>query len=96
MHDGLRAHDLARCEKSVQGEFSACLRYNLRWLLRAIARLGIGAAFLRLWQAALLQQWVMAALYGTTGSAWTARVRDCLDRTTIIKKPIFDLSVYAA
>jgi IS5 family transposase len=34
---------------------SCAAGYNLRWLLRAIARLGIGPAFLRLLQAALSQ-----------------------------------------
>ena len=32
---------------------SCAAGYNLRWLLRAIARLGLGAVFLRLLQAAL-------------------------------------------
>ena len=34
---------------------SCAAGYNLRWLLRAIARLGLGAVFLRLLQAALTQ-----------------------------------------
>jgi hypothetical protein len=36
---------------------SCAAGYNLRWLLRAIARLGIGAVFLRLLQAALSPPW---------------------------------------
>ena len=54
-------HRLDRCW--LQGALGDALHsiscaagYNLRWLLRAIARLGIGAVFLRLLQAALSQR----------------------------------------
>lgn len=73
---------------------SCAAGYNLRWLLRAIARLGIGAVFLRLLQAALAQQRAMATPYGAPGGAWTARVRDCLDSTTIVRKSIFGPARY--
>jgi len=46
---------------------SCAAGYNLRWLLRAIARLGIGAVFLRLLQAALLQQRATGRSYRTIG-----------------------------
>ena len=50
--------------------------YNLRWLLRAIARLGIGALFLRLLQAALEQQRATASSYSTLGRSWMASMRN--------------------
>ena len=39
--------------------------YNLRWLLRAVARLGIGPVFLRLLQVAL---WAVRPMTGTHGA----------------------------
>ena len=50
---------------------SCAAGYNLRRLLRAIARLGIGALFLRLLQAALLAPQTTAGSYGTHRRAWT-------------------------
>ena len=49
---------MARCWlQGALGDALHCIScaagYNLRWLLRAIVRLGIGAAFLRLLHAAL-------------------------------------------
>ena len=49
---------------------SCAAGYNLRWLLRAIARLGIGAVFLRLWQAALSQRRAIGRSYSTLGRVW--------------------------
>jgi transposase, IS5 family len=46
---------------------SCAAGYNLRWLLRAIARLGIGPAFLRLLQAALSQAQALRASQGAYG-----------------------------
>ena len=43
---------------------SCAAGYNLRWLLRAIARLGIEALFLRQSLAALEQPWAMGASHG--------------------------------
>ena len=53
---------------------SCAAGYNLRWLLRAIARLGIAAVFLRLLQAALLQQRATGRSYRTIGRSWLAGV----------------------
>ena len=49
---------------------SCAAGYNLRWLLRAIARLGIGAVFLRLWQAALSRRRAIGRSYSTLGRVW--------------------------
>lgn len=46
---------------------SCAAGYNLRWLLRAIARLGIGAVFLRLLQSALPTQRATVTSYSTHG-----------------------------
>jgi len=62
--------------------------YNLRWLLRAIARLGIGALFLRLLQVALSQRRATDASCGTLGVAWTARMSGWFG-SAVVKKPIF-------
>ncbi len=59
-------------EKAIAHPVDSCAAgYNLRWLLRAIARLGIGALFLRLLQAALLAPQTTAGSYGTHRRAWT-------------------------
>ncbi len=50
--------------------------YNLRWLLRAIARLGIRALFLRLLQALRSKQRPTASSYGTLGRSWMVIVRN--------------------
>jgi len=49
--------------------------YNLRWLLRAIARLGIRAVFLRLLQSVVPTQAAILASCGARGRAWIQRVR---------------------
>jgi transposase, IS5 family len=56
---------------------SCAAGYNLRWLMRAIARLGIVAVFLRLLQAMLSGQrgtQTVAASMIARGMAWTSRV----------------------
>lgn len=53
---------------------SCAAGYNLRWLLRAIARLGIGAVFLRLLQAGLSRQRGTEKSYGTQDRTWTRRL----------------------
>jgi IS5 family transposase len=60
--------------------------YNLRWLLRAIARLGIGALFLRLLQATLEQQRATASSYGTLGRSWMASASSWIGNA-FVKKP---------
>ena len=92
-------HRMERCWlQGALGDALHCLScaagYNLRWLLRAIARLGIGAVFLRLLQVALLAQQTTQMSYSTHGRVSIARVRDRLDRTTIVKNPIFGPTVY--
>lgn len=92
-------HRMERCWlQGALGDALHCLScaagYNLRWLLRAIARLGIGAVFLRLLQVALLAQQTTQMSYSTHGRVSIARVRDRLDRTTIVKNPIFGTTVY--
>ena len=67
---------------------SCAAGYNLRWLLRAIARLGIVTLFLRLLLAALEQPRAIGAAYGTPARSWTTRVGNWLT-SGIVKKPIF-------
>ena len=55
---------------------SCAAGYNLRWLLRAIARLGIAAVLLRLLQAALSKQHPTESSYATLGRSWMAGVRN--------------------
>jgi IS5 family transposase len=47
--------------------------YNLRWLLRAIARLGIRAVFLRLLQSIVPTQVAIGASYGSCVISWIQR-----------------------
>lgn len=61
--------------------------YNLRWLLRAIARLGIGAVFLRLFQAVLSKQRATRSSCGTLGRSWTASMSNWI-AAVVVKKPI--------
>lgn len=49
--------------------------YNLRWLLRAIARLDIRAVFLRLLQSVLSAQRAAGTSYSSHGSTWFPRMR---------------------
>ena len=62
--------------------------YNLRWLLRAIARLGIRAVFLPLLQAALAKQGSTQASYATLGGKWVSSVGRWF-AAGAIKKSIF-------
>jgi IS5 family transposase len=48
---------------------SCAAGYNLRWLLRAVARLGIGPAFLRLLRAAFLLMQPIRASHGAPGAS---------------------------
>jgi len=68
---------------------SCAAGYNLRWLLRAIARLGIAALFLRLLLAALEQPRAIGASHGTQERSRTTRVGNWLT-SGIVKKPIFE------
>jgi len=61
--------------------------YNLRWLLRAIARLGIGSLFLRLLHAVLSKQRQTASSHATIGRSWMVNVRNWAG-TVLVKKPV--------
>jgi IS5 family transposase len=74
---------------------SCAAGYNLRWLLRAIARLGIGAVFLRLLQAALSQQRAIGRSYSTIGRSWMTSVIKLLE-SAAVKKPILGHVVQVA
>jgi IS5 family transposase len=67
---------------------SCAAGYNLRWLLRAIARLGIGPVFLRLLQAALSTQRAMGRSYSTLGCSWTVSASKWFGNVGV-KKSIF-------
>ena len=93
-------HRMERCWlKGALGDalhsISCAAGYNLRWLLRAIARLGIGALFLRLLLTALSQRRTTGASYGTPGRTWPTRVSNWLE-SVIVKKPIFGPTVGGA
>ena len=60
---------------------SCAAGYDLRWLLRAIARLGIEAVFLRLLQAALSGQRVAGSSYLAHGQPLARRLGDWLGKT---------------
>ena len=74
---------------------SCAAGYNLRWLLRAIARLGIGAVFLRLLQAALSQRQAVGASYDASGRVWTATMSNW-NGNVVVKKLIFGHAVQGA
>ena len=57
--------------------------YNLRWLLRAIARLGIGELFLRMLHAALSKHHPTASSYGTLGRSWMVGVKNLGDAAMV-------------
>ncbi len=57
---------------------SCAAGYNLRWLMRAIARLEIGPTFLRLLQAALSNRHAIELPYGAFGRTWSKRVNEWL------------------
>jgi transposase, IS5 family len=71
-------HRMDRCWlKGAQGDalhtLGCAAGYNLRWLLRAIAKLGIGPAFLCLLQMALLPTMVRRSMYtGRNRAQWAA------------------------
>ncbi len=69
--------------------------YNLRWLMRAIARLGIGPVLLRLLQAALSKQHPTASSYGSLGRSWMAGVRNWVG-AAVVKKTVFGHAVLAS
>jgi IS5 family transposase len=74
---------------------SCAAGYNLRWLLRAIARLGIGPAFLRLLLAASQQPRYTQASCATHKHLWTTRV-DRWFAGGFVKKPIFNPLAWGA
>jgi IS5 family transposase len=74
---------------------SCAAGYNMRWLLRAIARLGIGPAFLRLLLAASQQPRAVGASYGTQMRLWTTHVGRWL-AGGLVKKPIFSPLAWGA
>ena len=74
-------HRMNRCWlQGALGDALHCIScaagYNQRWLLRAIARLGLGAVFLRQLQAALSQRQPARTSSGASGRAWTARMNN--------------------
>ena len=86
-------HRMDRCWlKGALGDalhsISCAAGYKLRWLLRAIARLGIAAVFLRLWQAALSQRQAVGTSYAAPGRTWTASMSNWIG-SAIVKKSIF-------
>ena len=74
---------------------SCAAGYNLRWLLRAIARLGIGAVFLRLLRAALSQRQAVGSSYDASGRVWTATTSNWIGNV-VVKKLIFGHAVQGA
>ena len=74
---------------------SCAAGYNLRWLLRAMARLGIGAVFLRLLQAALPAPQTTGRSYDASGRVWTARMSHWI-ANVVVKKLIFGHAVQGA
>ena len=74
---------------------SCAAGYNLRWLLRAIARLGLGAVFLRLLQAALSQRQPARTSYDAPGRVWSARMSSWIGGV-VVKKLIFSRTAQGA
>lgn len=71
---------------------SCAAGYNLRWLLRAIARLGIGAVFLRMLQAALSPPWTKGTLQRSHACVGTW----CLSNGAgAVEKPNFGQTAWA-
>lgn len=71
---------------------SCAAGYNLRWLLRAIARRGIGAVFLRLLQAALSPPWTKGTLQRSHACVGTW----CLSNGAgAVEKPNFGQTAWA-
>ena len=93
-------HRMDRCWlQGVLGDalhsISCAAGYNLRWLLRAIARLGIGALFLRLLNAALEQQRATASSCATFGRSWMASLSNWIGNV-VVKNSIFGQAVRSA
>ena len=85
-------HRMDRCWlQGALGDTLHCIScaagYNLRWLLRAIARLGIGAVFLRLLQAALSQRQPARTTYDALGRVWSAGMSNWIG-SVVVKKLI--------
>ena len=74
---------------------SCAAGYNLRWLMRAIVRLGISPAFLRLLLAAAQQSRAIGAPHGTQERSMTTRVGNWLS-SGIAKKPVFEHLAWGA
>ena len=66
---------------------NGALGYKLRWLMRTVMRLGIGALFLRSLLAASQQPRAIGASHGTQEPLITTRVGDGLS-SGIVKKPV--------
>ncbi len=86
-------HRMDRCWlQGALGDALHCLScaagYNLRWLLRAIARLGIVVVFLRLLQAALSQRQDAGASHNASGRVESATVSNWIGNV-VVKKFIF-------
>jgi transposase, IS5 family len=86
-------HRMDRCWlKGALGDalhtISCAAGYNLRWLLRAIARLGIGAVFLRLLHAALSQRQAARTSYDASGRVGTSSTNNWIG-IVVVKKLIF-------
>ena len=93
-------HRMDRCWlQGVLGDalhsISCAAGYNLRCLLRAIARMGIGAVFLRLLQAALPQRQAVGTSYDASGRVWTASMSNWIGNV-VVKKLIFGHAVQGA
>ena len=83
-------HQMDRCW--LQGALGDALHsiscaagYNLRWLMRAIVRLGISPIFLRLLRQALSPRDVTGGLYDAFGRTWTRRVNNSLGNAEVKK-----------
>jgi len=74
---------------------SCAAGYNLRWLLRAIARLGIVAVFLRLLQAALSAPWTTGTLQRSHACVGTWCLSDLSNGAGAVEKPDFGQTIWA-
>ncbi|MGA8863962.1 MAG: IS5 family transposase [Gallionella sp.] len=75
---------------------SCAAGYNLRWLLRAIARLGIRAVFLRLMQAVLLTRQATGASCMTHGSLGFPRMGNWFSCLTLVRAQIWGRNACSA
>ena len=87
---GFRGVDADNPDKELihRGKLKSLSKQQKGWLLRAIARLGIGALFLRQLLAALEQLLAAKASCGTQKHSWAARAGQWLTTGTG-RKPIF-------